>query len=349
MSEELLQKLLDKYRQYLENCDQCTVTSAAIEEIISMSRAYLSTLPTSENEAGIYFYSDRMRCMFRGGAISLLNKAPWLEDAARQMLYNFIEEQPEYFGGKYIFSSDWFTHNITQWKKDLQHLAGAPRLNFLEIGSFEGLSCCWLLENILTHDTSKIICIDSFDVEGQGSEFIKQYSSTRMSIEARFDSNIAAAKSQHKVQKIIGLSQYALRLLPLSYYDFIYIDGSHVALNVIEDAVLSWRLLKKGGLLTFDDYEWDKSPDPLARPKIAINAFLDIYNGYYKLVHKGYQVTVEKLYENRVSCTQPIDHDIPDYHIYLGPTSQTSAPPSFGHRPVAKGCIDLMDAPLRDL
>jgi len=33
--------------------------------------------------------------------------------------------------------------------------------------------------------------------------------------------------------------------------------------------------------------------------------------------------------------------------ICLGPTSQTSAPPSFRHRQVTESCIDLVDAPLR--
>ena len=36
-------------------------------------------------------------------------------------------------------------------------------------------------------------------------------------------------------------------------YDIIYIDGSHEARDVLEDAVLAYRLLKIGGLLIFDD------------------------------------------------------------------------------------------------
>jgi len=64
---------------------------------------------------------------------------------------------------------------------------------------------------------------------------------------------------------------------------------------VLEDAVLCWPLLKKGGLLTFDDYEWDGDPDPLNCPKPAIDAFLDVFEGHYELIHQAYQVTVEKL------------------------------------------------------
>jgi len=55
------------------------------------------------------------------------------------------------------------------------------------------------------------------------------------------------------------------------------------------------RLLKPGGVLTFDDYLWQDEADPLLRPRPAIDAFLKVYGGRYRLLHLGYQVTVEKL------------------------------------------------------
>ena len=33
----------------------------------------------------------------------------------------------------------------------------------LEIGSFEGRSAIWLLENILTHSNSHLTCVDTFE------------------------------------------------------------------------------------------------------------------------------------------------------------------------------------------
>jgi predicted O-methyltransferase YrrM len=77
-------------------------------------------------------------------------------------------------------------------------------------------------------------------------------------------------------------------------YDFIYIDASHVAVNVLEDAVLAWRLLKKNGVLIFDDYEWNAYSNPLLCPKVSIDAFLKVFKNQFKLRHKGYQVVVEK-------------------------------------------------------
>lgn len=38
-------------------------------------------------------------------------------------------------------------------------------------------------------------------------------------------------------------------------FDFIYVDGSHRSPDVIYDAILSFGLLKKGGIMIFDDYQ----------------------------------------------------------------------------------------------
>ena len=58
-------------------------------------------------------------------------------------------------------------------------------------------------------------------------------------------------------------------------YDYIYIDGSHMPKWVLIDAVLSWDLLKKGGLMIFDDYKHIEEKPPQSRPT-GID-FLDNY------------------------------------------------------------------------
>ena len=87
-------------------------------------------------------------------------------------------------------------------------------------------------------------------------------------------------------------SHVALRGLPLNWYSLIYIDGAHEGMNVFEDAVLSFRLLKAGGILVFDDYEWT-SKNRTIMPKRAIDAFLAIYV-HTTVLHKGWQVFVRK-------------------------------------------------------
>ena len=83
-------------------------------------------------------------------------------------------------------------------------------------------------------------------------------------------------------------------------FDFIYIDGSHEAPDVLADAVLGFRLLKQGGILGFDDYWWHEElpggRDPIRTPKIAIDAFTNIYcRKVETLWHPNYQVYLRKI------------------------------------------------------
>jgi len=60
-------------------------------------------------------------------------------------------------------------------------------------------------------------------------------------------------------------------------FDCIYIDADHRAAGVLEDAVLSWRLLKGGGIMILDDYGWNLYENPFKCPKRGIDAFLDAF------------------------------------------------------------------------
>jgi hypothetical protein len=60
------------------------------------------------------------------------------------------------------------------------------------------------------------------------------------------------------------------------------------------DAVASWVLLKEGGIMIFDDYEWEPDKPPEERPQIAIDIFLRGFRHQVELLHKGYQVIVRK-------------------------------------------------------
>ena len=72
--------------------------------------------------------------------------------------------------------------------------------------------------------------------------------------------------------------------------------------------MLSWRLLRVGGLMICDDYplestiEFSDDGDAmfptvplLERPKMAIDAFMQCFEGRYRLHHKDWQVWLEKM------------------------------------------------------
>jgi predicted O-methyltransferase YrrM len=60
---------------------------------------------------------------------------------------------------EYTFTQDWFSHNIPVWEQLATLLP--ERKKFLEIGSFEGRSMVWAVENML-EDDGEIYCIDTW-------------------------------------------------------------------------------------------------------------------------------------------------------------------------------------------
>ncbi|MBD3880413.1 tetratricopeptide repeat protein [Phormidium tenue FACHB-886] len=176
----------------------------------------------------------------------------------------------------YEFTHDWFTHNIPIWRSVLQPFAHYPGVNALEIGSFEGMSACWLLDHILTHPTANLTCIDRYFQEV-------------------FQTNVGQTGASDRVIQLTGDSHSILATLTADSYDLIYIDGCHLAAHVQQDAALSWRLLKLGGLLIFDDYAWTDPNHPGEDTQIGINAFIQSVQGQATIVHHAYQLIIRKI------------------------------------------------------
>jgi predicted O-methyltransferase YrrM len=188
-----------------------------------------------------------------------------------------------------MFTHDWFGDNGKRWIKWLDKFKGKPNLNFLEIGCFEGRATVWLLEHILTDESSEITVIDTFN----GSQEHEKRMLDLKDMYKNFVSNVEPWMGRVIVR--VGMSQLHLRGMATNFYDFVYIDGSHEAPDVMEDTILSWRLLRNGGILIWDDYSWGKEYELLKRPRIAIDSFLEIYKGQYKVIAKERQVCIEKI------------------------------------------------------
>lgn len=192
------------------------------------------------------------------------------------------------------FTQDWFSHNIPNWEKYLKPLEGKA-VKALEIGCFEGRATKWLLQNILTHDDAHITVCDTF--EGAMEHHDGTANVDFSTVEQIFDFQVMIP-FRGKVQKIKDYSFNMLVAFNSGYvnekYDFVYIDGSHVSRDVLSDAVLAWNLLKQGGIMIFDDYEWNAYPDPTLNPKLAIDSFLAIFANDIEVLHKGYQVIIQR-------------------------------------------------------
>jgi predicted O-methyltransferase YrrM len=191
------------------------------------------------------------------------------------------------------FSQDFFSHDIPHWEKLLARFSGKPDLKFLEVGVFEGRSSYWLLTKILTHPTSRLFCVDTFEGSMEHQPGMQYAADQLESLYDTFIYNVSPFSDRVYVR--VGPSQEVLRDHELYSYDFIYIDGSHKSSDVLEDGILCFRLLKAGGIMIFDDYEWQAYVGTLDNPRRAIDTFLEIYVGKYTLLMKNYQVAIQKL------------------------------------------------------
>lgn len=174
-----------------------------------------------------------------------------------------------------IYHEKW----IPKWELLLKNYKNQPDVVGIEVGTNYGGFMTWCVESILTDPTSHLYTIDI-----NNNKFI--------------ENNIKPYKN---ITFIETLSEKALRNLTHNsktelFADFVYIDGCHFSKCVLEDAVLSFSLLKYGGLMTFDDYNWGiHTTDEKLKPKSGIDSFLKAYDGHYEIIELGWQVYLKKI------------------------------------------------------
>lgn len=176
-----------------------------------------------------------------------------------------------------------WNRNIPFFVNEIVPITKNNPIDVLEIGSYQGASTKWMLENLLKHPECTITCIDMWETSSQheGVDFGQ--------VENLFDKNVSEHIS--KIRKLKGTSWDKLIYLNQnkSQFDLIYVDGDHSAQGVLKDLVLAWPLLKLNGIIICDDYVWKENMEawfqghrdyksPLETPKMAIDAFTLIYS-----------------------------------------------------------------------
>jgi len=206
----------------------------------------------------------------------------------------------------YQFTNSWFQSTARQnWDVLIPQFI-QPR-KILEIGSYEGASACYMIEKAASHTAIEIHCVDTWEggIEHQAGG---QAEANMPSVEWRFKHNteLAISNSPNKVDLHTHKAyshQCMAQLLSQGmegYFDFLYIDGSHQAPDVLCDAVLGFKLLKTGGIMVFDDYLWHEElstgRDLLRCPKPAIDAFINLYFRKINIIPMPlYQMYVQKI------------------------------------------------------
>lgn len=203
------------------------------------------------------------------------------------------------YSERYKFTEFWFDSMIPLWEQVFNQFPNIE--NVLEIGCYEGRATVWLCENVL-NDSSKTYNYDIVDTfEGSlnesGMNQTKENLEKSNFIEPNFRHNISFFPHiDFKIHK--GFSQYILPTFEVEEkYDFIYIDASHRADDTFVDVYFANKLLKKGGILIFDDYEWfdPQNEHRSNTPKLGVDFFSIIHDQEYQLIFKDYQIIFQKI------------------------------------------------------
>jgi len=157
----------------------------------------------------------------------------------------------------------------------------------VEIGSFEGRGSIMLNDHLLTHEYSKLYCIDPFDDEYvKNNEKMSFWDSACNGQLSRFRHNTSPYS---KIIEVKGTSDDMIKTLDDNSIDFAYIDGDHSPEQVYIDAVNIFTKVKNNGIILFDDYLWNKNG---IVTKYGIDKFLTEYEGKFELLLKTYQLAV---------------------------------------------------------
>jgi hypothetical protein len=208
---------------------------------------------------------------------------------------DWLKEQIPGLETNKFFTADWFSNGLINFEYVKQQMGTLPQ-SILEIGCHEGRSTCWMLENFLAGNGT-ITCIDPF-ANDPLSAFRNERPPENRIIEQIFCHNTSLAKGPDQTIRLMPtLSFYALAELITEnkQFDFIYVDGSHSADEVLADAVMAFGLLKKNGYMIFDDYLWKNAVESLDRPKMSIDAFVNMFQKHIDVKMINYQYVIQKV------------------------------------------------------
>ncbi|GFG73648.1 hypothetical protein MBOT_10130 [Mycobacterium botniense] len=183
-------------------------------------------------------------------------------------------------------SDDW---NIVLWCLTFSRIFNREDpVRILEIGSWEGRSTLFLL----TYFTNgHLTAVDPWADRDDNEYKVTKESRER---EARFERNLAPCAARLTKRKGSSLQVLPQLLDEQQEFDVIYVDGSHFADDVLTDGINAWRLLKRGGILIFDDLLWACYPRMRANPAWAINLFMKYHSGEYRILGASYQMILQK-------------------------------------------------------
>ena len=181
------------------------------------------------------------------------------------------------------FSTYWFLNNYKIIGSFLP-IDRNENFNYLEIGSFEGLSSLFILSY---WKNANVTCVDTWETSKDESQFLDFNFQT---VEKKFDINL----KDFSFRKIKNTSEIAFKeLTQRDSFDYIYIDGSHNGIDIYNDALASFNILKVGGIIIFDDIT-NIYQEIEMQPHDAFEKFYILYKRKIKILYLKNIAVIEK-------------------------------------------------------
>lgn len=173
-----------------------------------------------------------------------------------------------------IYTTDWVTRKTENWRRHVGHLSGQPNVTGLEIGIYEGRSTQFWLDEICTHQTSRLLACD---------QSLKLFASNQEWFERTYQERLRVWRKDQV--------RFLMDLPINSRFDFAYLDGSKDPRTVLISACELWPHMRPGGVVIFDDYLWQRAA---IQPKRGIDAFLTLVDGEFELVESDWQIAIKR-------------------------------------------------------
>jgi len=172
-----------------------------------------------------------------------------LGQVIQKKFYNLIESEKNFYEKKYKFKdNDWFSYNIPVWRWIIKRYL-KKKINYLEIGTYEGRSLFYIAENFTNSD---LTAVDPY-LDYKDINFFKKKGNIS-NVYLSFKKNIKKFNIKVNFFKINSSNFFKFNK---KKFDLIYIDGSHFYLDVKNDLNESLKIIKKNGIIILDDFFWN--------------------------------------------------------------------------------------------
>lgn len=183
---------------------------------------------------------------------------------------------------------NWFEISMADvhFERHVAHLRDTP-CSLLQIGAFTGDASAWLADNVLTHELSSLMDVDTWEGSDEEVHHQMNWSDVYDVYKAKVSRHGRIRHSRQTSDEFFAANTET--------YDFVYVDGDHTESQVTRDADNSWRVLRRGGIIAFDDYTWGLHRSPELRPQRAINDFINRHTNDLEVLQVSNQAWVRKI------------------------------------------------------